>query len=93
MDVNLILSLVKANLGMGTNFRDAYLTKLIEGIIDELTDEKGITLDPEDANHLMFVVDLAAWRFAARDTKEDMPEHLKRRFRNLYVHAGGVVVV
>lgn len=89
MDVGLILTLLKSNLGMGSTFRDPYLTKMIEGILSELTVEKGITLDPADANHLMFVVDLAAWRFTARDSKEDMPRHLSFRMRNLFISAGG----
>lgn len=89
MNVELILTLLKSNLGIGTTFRDYYLTKLIEGIIDELTKEKGIVLDPADNGHLMFVVDLAAWRFTARDSAEDMPRHLTYRLKCLFLHAGG----
>lgn len=89
MDVTLILTLLKSNLGMGTTFRDPYLTKLIEGIIDELEKEKGIILDPADSGHLMFIVDLAAWRFTARDIPENMPKHLTYRMKCLFLHAGG----
>lgn len=89
MDVEAILALVKADLGMTTSFRDGPMRTRIEGIVTELTDEKNITLKPEDANHLMFVVDYAAWRFQSKDSDAGMPEHLRFRLRNLYIHSGG----
>lgn len=89
MDTDLILQLVKANLGMNTSLRDAYLTKLIEGIITELTEEKGIALDGSNSYHLMFIVDYAVWRFLSKDSDAGMPEHLRYRLKNLYIHAGG----
>ena len=88
MNVETILQLVKGSLGMNNTFRDAYLTNLIQGIIDELTKEKGITIDPADSNHLMFIVDYAAWRFTSKDDPE-MPKHLKWRLKNLYIRSGG----
>lgn len=93
MDTTTILQLVKANLGMNTTLRDTYLTSLIQGIITELTDEKGIVLDGSNSYHLMFVVDYAVWRFLSKDSDSDMPMHLKSRMKNLYLHAGGETVV
>lgn len=89
MDVAVILALVKSSIGMTTAYRDDYLTRLIEGVMSELTLEKGIVLDGTDPNHLMFVVDYAAWRFMSKDDNAGMPEHLRWRLKNLYVHAGG----
>lgn len=88
MDTATILDLVKARLGISTNVRDAYLNSIIESIITELEDEKGITLVADNANHLMFIVDYSTWRYQSRDSTGAMPEHLKWRLRNLYVSGG-----
>ena len=93
MDVTVALGLLKANIGMNSSYRDPYLTAVIEGVISELTEEKGIKLDAANANHLMFVVDYSAWRFLNKDANTGMPDHLRFRLRNLYVHSGGGPVV
>lgn len=93
MDIDLLLSLVKSNLGIGSTFRDDYLKNLIKGVLDELEKEKGIVLDPENFHHIMFITDLAAWRFTARDTPVAMPKHLLCRLRDLFVKSGGGPVV
>lgn len=87
--VKTALPLLKAALGITTNFRDKFLTKLIEGVVTELTDEKGIAIDKKNANHIMFVVDYADWRYKGRDTVSAMPLHLKARLKDLYVNRGG----
>ena len=89
MDVAQVLELVKARLGITTVVRDVYLTTIIEGIIKELTDEKGLALDGANPYHLMFVVDFATWRYQSRDESGAMPRHLQYRLHNLMIHAGG----
>ena len=89
MDITNVLQLVKARIGITTVVRDSYLTAIIEGIIKELTDEKGLVLDGANPYHLMFVVDFATWRYQNRDTMEAMPRHLQFRLHNLMIHAGG----
>lgn len=89
MDVEQILALVKARLGITTAVRDTYLTAIVSGVVDELEKEKGITLDAEDAHHLMFCVDLATWRYQSRDASGAMPRHLQFRLHNLIISAGG----
>ena len=89
MDVAQVLELVKARLGITTAVRDVYLTAIIEGIIKELTDEKGLALDGANPYHLMFVVDYATWRYQSRDESGAMPRHLQFRLHNLMIHAGG----
>ena len=89
MDVAQVLELVKARLGITTEVRDVYLTTIIEGIIKELTDEKGLVLDGTNPYHLMFVVDYATWRYQSRDESGAMPRHLQYRLHNLIIHAGG----
>lgn len=97
MNAPQILELVKARLGITTAVRDTYLTAIISGVIDELTKEKGIALNQDDAHHLMFVVDLATWRYQSvteaahvpGKTPLPMPRHLQYRLHNLIISAGG----
>ena len=88
MDTATILELTKARLGISTTVRDTYLISIIESIIAELEDEKGINIDLDNANHLMFIVDYSSWRYQSRDSTGAMPEHLKWRLKNLYVSGG-----
>ncbi|MFN2746966.1 hypothetical protein ACINLE_17490 [Bacillus sp. z60-18] len=89
MDKSNVLQLVKARLGISTAVRDTYLTAIIDGVITELTDEKGITLQDDNANHLMFVVDYSTWRYQNKDNTGALPRHLQFRLHNLYIHNGG----
>lgn len=87
MDTSTVLELVKARLGISTTVRDTYLIAIIDGVIKELEDEKGIVLDSTNPYHLMFVVDYAMWRYQNRDSEGAMPRHLQYRLHNLIVHA------
>lgn len=89
MDVTLTTSLVKERLGIRTNVRDTYLTAIVESVIKELEDEKGLVLDGANPYHLMFIVDYATWRYQGRDSTEAMPRHLQFRLHNLIIHVGG----
>jgi len=97
MNPTQVLALVKARLGISTAVRDVYLTAIINGVIDELTKEKGIVLDHENGAHLMFCVDYATWRYqsvqhhspVAANNAGSMPRHLQYRLHNLIVSAGG----
>lgn len=89
MDTNTILQLVKARLGITSPVRDTYLTAIVEAVKHELTDEKGILLEANNPNHLMFVVDLATWRYESKDNTGAMPRHLQYRLHNLVIHNGG----
>lgn len=87
MDTNTILQLVKERLGIRTNVRDTYLAAIVEGVVKELEDEKGLVLDDTNPYHLMFVVDYSTWRYQNRDSEGAMPRHLQYRLHNLIVHA------
>jgi hypothetical protein len=89
MDSAAIVSLVKERLGIKTAVRDTYLTAIVDGILTELSDEKGLVLDGANPYHLMFVVDYATWRYQSRDSDGAMPRHLQFRLHNLMIHAGG----
>lgn len=95
MDVLLIISLVKERLGIKSNIRDTYLTAIIEGVIKELEDEKGLALNDANPYHLMFVVDYSSWRYQSVNAIQitsvsrplPMPRHLQFRLHNLMIHA------
>jgi len=89
MESTLVLPLVKARLGISTAVRDTYLTAIVDGVLKELEDEKGLVLDGANPYHLMFVVDYATWRYQSRDKDTGMPRHLQYRLHNLFLHVGG----
>lgn len=88
MDTSTILSMVKARLGITTAVRDNYLLAIIEGVLKELEDEKGLVLDGTNPYHLMFIVDYVVWRYQSRDSDGAMPRHLQYRLHNLMIHVG-----
>ena len=82
------LDLLKATLGYKSNVRDVLLKKIIDGVISELTNEKGIKLEYDNTSHLMFVVDLSAFRYDNKGGNV-MPRNLEYRLRNLIIKFGG----
>jgi len=89
MNTDTILALTKARLGISSTVRDSYITAIINSVIKELEDEKGIILDETNTNYLMFVVDYATWRYQSRDSDTGMPRHLQYRLHNLFIHKAG----
>ncbi len=89
MDALTVIALVKERIGIKTAVRDTYLTAIVDGVIRELEDEKGLVLDGANPYHLMFVVDYATWRYQSRDSAKGMPRHLQFRMHNLIIHTGG----
>lgn len=83
------LALVKDHLGFRSDVRDTFLSAVINGVITELTEEKGLVLVETNSYHLMFVVDLSAWRYRNRDSAEGVPRHLQFRLHNMMIHSGG----
>lgn len=76
------LQLTKARLGISTDVRDTYLKAIIEGIEADLKKRVGIDLNLKDQGHLMFVVDLATFRYENREM-DILPNHLRLRLHNL----------
>lgn len=84
------LSLVKDRLGLRSTVRDTYLAAIVDGVITELTEEKGLVLVETNSYHLMFVVDLSAWRYQNRDSAEGVPRHLQYRLHNMMIGSASV---
>ena len=83
------LNLVKATLGYKSSVRDELLKVIIKSIIDELEIQKRITLKYDNSEHLMFIVDYAAFRYESKGAGT-LPRNLEYRLRNLMVKFGGV---
>jgi len=88
MDTAVVLPLVKERLGIKSAVRDVYLIAIIEGVVEELEDEKKLVLDGANSYHLIFVVDYVTWRYQSRDSSSGMPRHLQFRLHNLLIHVG-----
>lgn len=86
--VDTALPLVKANLNITQDVRDEYLTSIINGVVQQLQNEQGLVLDEANPYHLMFVVDLSAWRYRSRGEAGPMPQYLRFRLNNLMIHNG-----
>lgn len=84
-----IVSLVKERLGIRTNVRDTYITAIVDGVVTELEQEKGLALDGANPYHYMFVVDFAEWRYSNKGVMEGMPRHLQFRLHNLLIKQAG----
>lgn len=88
MNKGQLLELLKLKLGISTTLRDKPLEKIIDAVISELGENLGVVLDPDQADHEMFVVDFAAYRY---EGGVDMPRHLQWRLHNLQVSSKGKV--
>lgn len=87
-NIDKILGLVKATLGYKSNVRDELLKVIIKSIVDELEIQKRITLKYDNAEHLMFIVDYAVFRYENKGGGT-IPRNLEYRLRNLMVKFGG----
>jgi hypothetical protein len=83
-----LLELLKLKLGISTTLRDKPLEKIIDAVISELGENLGVVLDLKRADHEMFVVDFAVYRY---EGGMDMPRHLQWRLHNLQVSSKGKV--
>lgn len=88
------LELTKARLGISTTIRDALLLNAVQSVVEELEDEKGLTLNYDSHLHLDFVKDYATWRYQSAGSTETiftnhtlpMPRHLQFRLHNLVIN-------
>lgn len=76
-----IINLLKLDLGIQHNLRDAFFIQLVNGTIGEI-EKRGIKLDLNKASDQMLVVDYSAWVYRKR--QEDLPlaNNIQIRLRN-----------
>lgn len=81
---NDILNLAKAILGYRTNVRDELLSRIIDSVVDELEKVKGVPFDFDNNEIVMYVVDMAVFRYQNLGGG-NIPRNLEYRLRNLIV--------
>lgn len=83
-----VLPLLKARLGISANSRDAVLNALINGIVSDCLNTHGIALEEDKAEHVMFVLDWATWKY---QHPEDgiTPRSIQFRLKNLIIQKAG----
>jgi hypothetical protein len=76
-----VLNLLKIDLGITHNLRDAFLIPLIKGSQIEI-EKRGIKLDLNNTADQMLLSDYAAWSYRKR--QEDLPlaNNIQHRLRN-----------
>jgi transcriptional regulator len=84
MDV--VLTLLKLRLGISSDVMVDRLNQIIDAVIHELKDEKGINVDLDNPRIIGFVVEYAAWRYEKKTESAGLPRHLQMDLRNLYLH-------
>lgn len=82
MDTGQLVELLKIKLGIASNLRNKTLEKIVSSVISELTNNLGVELVPDRADHEMFIVDFAAYRY---EGGVDLPRHLQWRLHNLQI--------
>lgn len=79
-----LVSLLKLDLGITHNLRDAFFIQLIKGTIGEI-EKRGIKLDTHYAEDQMLVVDYAAWTYRKRQEDAPLANNIQHRLRNRIV--------
>ena len=76
-----IINLLKLDLGILHNLRDAFFIQLVKGTIGEI-EKRGIKLDLNNASDQMLISDYSAWVYRKR--QEDLPlaNNIQTRLRN-----------
>jgi hypothetical protein len=76
-----ILNLLKIDLGITHNLRDAFFIQLINGSQKEI-ERRGIKLDLKAADDQMLLCDYAAWSYRKRQEDIPLANNLQHRIRN-----------
>lgn len=76
-----MLNLLKLDMGITHNLRDAFFMKLLDGTMQEIK-RRGITLDLKSADDQMLVVDYASWMYRKRQDDVPLASNIQHRIRN-----------
>jgi hypothetical protein len=76
-----LLNLLKLDIGITHNLRDAFFMKLLDGTMQEIK-RRGITLDLNNADDQMLVVDYASWMYRKRQEDVPLATNIQHRIRN-----------
>jgi hypothetical protein len=76
-----IINLLKLDLGIQHNLRDAFFIQLVKGTIGEI-EKRGIKLNLNDASDQMLISDYSAWVYRKRQEDIPLANNIKARLRN-----------
>ena len=76
-----LLNLLKLDLGITHNLRDAFFLQLLDGTIKEI-ERRGITIDKSSADDQMLVVDYSCWVYRKRQEDVPLANNIQHRIRN-----------
>lgn len=78
-----VLEIAKAKLGLTSLIDDTTVRFALVAAKQELTDNYGITLDTERADHVNVLTDMAVFNYQMKGDKGALPRHLEFRINNL----------
>lgn len=88
--IDTLLSVTKQRLGILSDVRDEYIQARCLASLYSLFFERGIKIDPDDTNHLLFLCDYTCWQYRNIDAPGAMPQDIRFRLNNLITkNAGG----
>ena len=82
-----VLPLLKARKGISSDSRDALLSIIIKGIVDDCKTTHGIDLDEKNNHHVVFVLDWATWKYSHPEDGTT-PRSIQFRLHNLVIQEG-----
>lgn len=85
-----LLILLKLDLGISHNLRDAYFNNLLESSKKEI-ERTGIVVDFEEADDQMLVVDYTVWSYRKRQENIPLSRNLQLRINNRLIKKAGTV--
>lgn len=84
-----LLNLLKLDLGITHNLRDAYFNNLLVSSQNEI-ERTGIVLDFESVDDQMLTVDYAAWSYRNRQVDTPLSRNLQFRINNRVIKKAGI---
>ncbi|PDY76950.1 hypothetical protein [Bacillus cereus] len=84
-----LLELLKLDLGITHNLRDAYFNNLLVSSQNEI-ERTGIVLDFESVDDQMLTVDYAAWSYRNRQEDAPLSRNLQLRINNRVIKKAGI---
>lgn len=85
--VEIVLPLLKLRKGISSTSRDALLTAIVDGIVEDCMSTHGIALDPDNGHHVLFVLDWATWKYSHPEDGTT-PRSIQFRLHNLIIQEG-----
>lgn len=86
-----LLSLLKLDLGITHNLRDAYFNNLLVSSQNEIERRPIVPLDFTNVDDQMLVVDYAAWTYRKRQENTPLSRNLQIRINNRVIKKAGIV--